>query len=201
MLAACSSRLLLRRQVSVASVRYVSVAAARALLGLGEAYSPTQLRAAYFDAARSSHPDAVSEEDAENARRFIAFTEAYEKLRGQAGDEETITASDEEDFRARCLADLGLTAEVVEEVRRRAPRECGRTSTICARRPSAATCFEYGSRRKPTPRATGGGSSTRMAVSRRASRPRRWWALAMEAHPEESAPLERRKCFEKFRNV
>lgn len=104
--------------------RCVSTTAARTLLGLPEAFTPRQLRDAYFEAARSSHPDAVCDDadDLPSARAFIAISEAYEKLRGVPGEGEhdpsVVTGSEEDEFRALCLVELGVTADAVEEAKR-----------------------------------------------------------------------------------
>ena len=112
--------------VRISRARCISTTAARSLLGLPEVFTPRQLRDAYFEAARSSHPDAVCDADADDdaplasARSFIAVSEAYEKLRGVPGehDPSVVTGSEEDEFRSLCLVELGVTADAVEEAKR-----------------------------------------------------------------------------------
>ena len=96
--------------------------AARGLLDLPEAFTPKELRHAYFRKARESHPDAVGpgddDDSSDAARQFIAFSDAYDALRAAAGEAEEITQSEEDDFRAACQAELGLDAEIVEEAKK-----------------------------------------------------------------------------------
>ena len=104
----------------------MTVAAARAKLGLVEGFSPKQLRDAYFLAARSAHPDttAAGTDTADASRAFIAISDAYEKLRATGLDaEDTVSARNEEDrneedFRAACQSWLGCDALLVEEAKR-----------------------------------------------------------------------------------
>ena len=127
-----------------------SYSAARAVLGLEEkgrdAAAPTldatELRSAYYRAARECHPDTQATEgsggdaDADSGRRFRLVAEAHEFLRrqirngGSGADAEdrsdtpandVVTAQhqrDEEEYRRACLQWLGLTAETVEECKR-----------------------------------------------------------------------------------
>ena len=99
----------------------MTVAAARAKLGLGEGFSPKQLRDAYFMAARSAHPDttAAGTDASDASRAFIAISDAYEKLRATGLDaEDAVSARNEEDFRAACQSWLGCDALLVEEAKR-----------------------------------------------------------------------------------
>ena len=106
-----------------AASRTISVAAARARLGLVEGFSAKQLRDAYFMAARSAHPDTTTArtDASEASRAFIAISDAYQMLRAGSGAEDPVDARKEEaeeDFRAACQSWLGCDALLVEEAKR-----------------------------------------------------------------------------------
>ena len=135
-----------------AASRTISVAAARARLGLVEGFSARQLRDAYFMAARSAHPDTTTAgtDASEASRAFIAISDAYQMLRAGSGAEDPVDARKEEaeeDFRAACQSWLGCDALLVEEAKRcpifrEWPGEYGRCPAVAgvsslARRPRA----------------------------------------------------------------
>ena len=125
--------------------RCITTRAARALLGFPTKASADatpitlkELRHAYFAAAKKCHPDmqpststsASSEEgngkdDEEDGANdeFLQLTRAYELLQAQITKDgdlilSTISASEEEEFRAACQSELGVAAEIVEECKR-----------------------------------------------------------------------------------
>ena len=113
-----------------------SAAAARAKLGLPAIFSARELKDAYYQLAKSCHPDAVfggrtdtDDDDTlrgrqEQTRRFLALSDAYEALQTEdAGtaafhDVSVDSAMSDRDFRAACQSWLGLEAETVEECKR-----------------------------------------------------------------------------------
>mmetsp|Transcript_14958 Transcript_14958/g.29895 ORF Transcript_14958/g.29895 Transcript_14958/m.29895 type:complete len:187 (-) Transcript_14958:102-662(-) len=119
-------RLLTHASCSMArGLSTISTAKARALLGLTECSEPTlkELRIAYFQAAKRSHPDSSSSSSLDAGQEFRRITNAYELLLG-SGDLENsfqeqathlISEREEENYRKACLAVLGIPAEIVEE--------------------------------------------------------------------------------------
>lgn len=108
--------------------RLLTLTSARKLLRLSihhdEAITPKALRLAYFEAAKSCHPD--SDADCENkehlVQQFLKVTDAYEFLQGYtvggAGGGAAdlgITEQQERVYRQACQDWLGLDAEIVEE--------------------------------------------------------------------------------------
>ena len=91
--------------------RRAAQASALRVLGLSESYSLRQLRDAYFESAKQCHPDSSSEDCSGS---FLQLTEAYEHLRSQAASNHKSaeqlydTPSEEMEYRASCLAWLGL---------------------------------------------------------------------------------------------
>ena len=90
---------------------------------------PTDLRDAYFTAAKLCHPDLnKTKSNDELTERFLKITEAYELLQKQNSktnsDEEEdiwshiITKTEEQMYRDACRECLGLDAETVEESKR-----------------------------------------------------------------------------------
>jgi len=95
-----------------------------------EKFTIHELRRAYFEAAKRTHPDVVQQlqtEDGESIATldFRDITEAYEHLLTGDGNnftqynkeemEDIVTVSEEEEYRQACQAILGLPAEIVEE--------------------------------------------------------------------------------------
>jgi hypothetical protein len=140
---------------NVASSRTISSSAARALLGLPTSTttsankasssstdpSPltlTELRHAYFAAAKRCHPDMKKKGDHDNndddenhikngettasAVDFLQVTHAYEILQREITNTQdelaAITSSEEEEFRNACQSWLGMKAEIVEECKK-----------------------------------------------------------------------------------
>ena len=86
------------------------------ILGLELAsFTATQLRDAYYKAARAFHPDTFDGCPTEAGKLFIRATEAYELLGDVAEGVVEITESEDENYRAACLAWLGLDADTVEQ--------------------------------------------------------------------------------------
>lgn len=112
--------------------RNLTLQSAERLLGLTDnpRYTPRELRDAYFDAAKSCHPDSTHEAKTKRslapidaARHFLEVTEAYELLRSGRNasfesDANFVTKSEEQEFREACKEWLGLDAETVEESKR-----------------------------------------------------------------------------------
>ena len=89
------------------------------ILGLEVAtFTAVQLRDAYYKAAKAFHPDAFDGCPQEAGRLFIRATEAYELLGSVAEGVVEITESEDESYRAACLAWLGLDADTVEQSKR-----------------------------------------------------------------------------------
>eukprot|EP00547_Thalassionema_nitzschioides_P005910 CAMPEP_0194201418 /NCGR_PEP_ID=MMETSP0156-20130528/1695_1 /TAXON_ID=33649 /ORGANISM="Thalassionema nitzschioides, Strain L26-B" /LENGTH=144 /DNA_ID=CAMNT_0038926605 /DNA_START=247 /DNA_END=681 /DNA_ORIENTATION=+ len=87
------------------------------MLGLSTSFTARELRQAYLQAAKLSHPDLNRHTSRYD---FQAVTEAYEFLssqqkQGTLGDDLGITAQEEEYFRESCQDWLGVSADVVEE--------------------------------------------------------------------------------------
>ena len=87
-------------------------ASALRLLGLTNTYTARELRDAYFETAKQCHPDSASDEWADG-ERFLQLTEAYESLQKsvdpkQQAEQLYDTPSEEQEYRAACLAWLGL---------------------------------------------------------------------------------------------
>jgi hypothetical protein len=113
------------RQISV--VRGISASDAKRLLGFGSWDKPTvpELRAAYFEAAKQTHPDMLSGDKNTDAAAsgFRNVTQAYERLLHSPSelsdrsddDVEIISQDEEERYRTACLDFLGIPAEIVEE--------------------------------------------------------------------------------------
>lgn len=99
--------------------RLISTQAAKMLLGFSSSHRPTmrELRAAYFEAAKQTHPDVAQEN--EDGIDFVKITKAYERLLDSREIENDATwkiSKDEEDeYRSACKAILGIPAEIVEE--------------------------------------------------------------------------------------
>ncbi len=91
-----------------------------------------ELRAAYFDAAKKTHPDAVSSTlnattttttstttSSSSGDDFCRVTEAYERLLDSKEIEADwtwkISREEENEYRHACMAVLGIPAEIVEE--------------------------------------------------------------------------------------
>jgi hypothetical protein len=91
---------------------------AKAMLGFSQDCKPTviELRMAYFEAAKKSHPD-VKDED--HTVDFRELKDAYEHLvnGGHVSNDpsEDISVDEENDYRRACMEILGLKAEIVEE--------------------------------------------------------------------------------------
>ena len=112
--------------------RHLTLLSAERLLDLTDnpRYTARELRDAYFDAAKSCHPDSTHEAKARKslapvdaARHFLKVTEAYELLRSGKNasfqtDANFVTKSEEQEFRDACKEWLGLDAETVEESKR-----------------------------------------------------------------------------------
>ena len=112
--------------------RHLTLQSAERLLDLTDnpRYTARELRDAYFDAAKSCHPDSTHEAKARKslapidaARHFLEVTEAYELLRSGKNasfqtDANFVTKSEEQEFRDACKEWLGLDAETVEESKR-----------------------------------------------------------------------------------
>jgi len=91
--------------------------------------SMTELRQAYFAAAKQCHPDLLHQQtrNGDSSKRdgsdFLLLTQAYELLQQEImGGSKTddffdsiITESEEDAFRRMCQAQLGIPAEIVEE--------------------------------------------------------------------------------------
>ena len=107
--------------------RCISIRAAKEVLGFGPQHRPTmrELRAAYFEAAKQTHPDvtAAAAASADNNNKkgmdFVQVTLAYERLLDSREIENDVTwkiSNDEQDeYRRACQAVLGIPAEIVEE--------------------------------------------------------------------------------------
>lgn len=111
--------------------RCISTRAALHLLGLPHDHASnalatltsTQLRQAYFAAAKKCHPDvAKSRNDSSSSHdNFLRLTAAYEVLSAAVTgveDPSIISADEEADFRTACDLQLGVPAEIVEECKR-----------------------------------------------------------------------------------
>jgi hypothetical protein len=100
------------------------------LLGFASWDKPTvpELRAAYFEAAKQTHPDMLrSDKNDKNTDAavlgFRNVTQAYEQLLHSPSelsersddDVEIIPQDEEESYRSACVDFLGLPAEIVEE--------------------------------------------------------------------------------------
>lgn len=135
MLLLSSYSLLLSRIVSpsTTTIRLISTTTAKQLLGFHPSDRPTikELRAAYFEAAKKTHPDvAISSSNSSSCggEEFCRITEAYERLltsrevvTSSMGVEEgtwKISHEEENDYRQACQAILGIPAEIVEESKR-----------------------------------------------------------------------------------
>lgn len=119
-------------QHQACACRHLTLQSAERLLGLTDSprYTARELRDAYFDAAKSCHPDSTHEAKARKslapidaARHFLEVTEAYELLRSGKNasfqsDASFVTKSEEQEFRDACKEWLGLDAETVEESKR-----------------------------------------------------------------------------------
>jgi len=120
-----------------------SLIAAKRVLGLdpSDRLTVRELRAAYFQAAKKTHPDvvllALEEEAASSSaassttvatnsgEAFRQVTEAYERLlqskevssfaSSNSADSFEISRTEEDEYRAACWAVLGVPAEIVEE--------------------------------------------------------------------------------------
>ena len=114
--------------------RFISIRAAKELLGFGPQHRPTmrELRAAYFEAAKQTHPDvmaavaAVTPSADKNNKKikngtmdFVQVTLAYERLLDSREIENDVTwkisHDEQEEYRRACQAVLGIPAEIVEE--------------------------------------------------------------------------------------
>jgi len=98
---------------------------AKKILDLTDTFTVSELRRAYFAAAKMCHPDLQDSTpgDDDLNENFHALTEAYELLQQQHSttgklNEYGITAQEEEAFRTVCQDWLGVSAEVVEESKR-----------------------------------------------------------------------------------
>ena len=109
------------RLLPVESRRTITKAAAKKILGLSSDHKPTmrELRAAYFDAAKQTHPDVIEREGQSDGKDFVQVTKAYEILLTCRDIENDVTwkisRSEEEEYRKACDAILGVPAEIVEE--------------------------------------------------------------------------------------
>lgn len=105
-----------------------STADAKRLLGFLPTDRPTipELRAAYFQAAKKTHPDAVANNDDDSTKNryhdFCRVTEAYECLlqsrevsTSSTSNKFQISTQEEDEYRSACMAVLGVPAEIVEE--------------------------------------------------------------------------------------
>ena len=85
-----------------------------------------ELRKAYFDAAKKTHPDLAQQkqqaDSSSDADDFRKVTEAYERLLDSREIDTDVTwkisAEEEEEYRQACMAVLGVPAEIVEESKR-----------------------------------------------------------------------------------
>jgi curved DNA-binding protein CbpA len=99
-----------------------TISTAKRLLGFSQAYKPTmqELRKAYFEAAKRTHPDMVQKN--EEGMGFREVTEAYEQLLSSKEVETSpdlgITQEEEELYRQACTQVLGISADIVEESKR-----------------------------------------------------------------------------------
>lgn len=137
----------LRTYTPRSSFRSISTKAARQLLGLPLSSSSSndnrpitvrELRAAYFEAAKKTHPDLMSNNNDidSSGDSFRRVTEAYERLlhsrevvvlevsdgddNRQGGDHHhhhhhVISRQEEDEYRQACIQVLGIPAEIVEE--------------------------------------------------------------------------------------
>ena len=117
---------------SLSRLRCISTRAALYLLGLPHDHASnalatltsTQLRQAYFAAAKKCHPDvAQSSNDSSSSSHddFLRLTTAYEILSAAVAGVDApsmISADEQADFRAACDLQLGVPAEIVEECKR-----------------------------------------------------------------------------------
>jgi len=96
----------------------VTTSKAKVMLGFSQDCKPTvsELRQAYYEAAKKCHPD-VKEDD--HKLDFRVLKDAYEHLVNGGhvsnGSSEDITVDEENDYRNACMHILGLKAEIVEE--------------------------------------------------------------------------------------
>ena len=123
MFARCSSAVLARRALRPRTTAFSAAVGCRSeasrILGLEVAtFTAVQLRDAYYKAAKAFHPDAFDGCPQEAGRLFIKATEAYELLGSVAEGVVEITESEDESYRAACLAWLGLDADTVEQSKR-----------------------------------------------------------------------------------
>jgi hypothetical protein len=88
-----------------------------------------ELRNAYFELAKRTHPDLQNQETSDTSVDFRDITEAYEHLlrfelskNGNTTIKETDVISKEEEqiYREACLSVLGISAEIVEESKQNA---------------------------------------------------------------------------------
>lgn len=118
--------------------RWISIGTAKQVLGFPPHHRPTmkELRLAYFEAAKRTHPDSYSSLGTNNdgtgstgGEDFCRVTEAYERLSGscdmigcggRSKDDIMswrliISREEEEEYRRACQDVLGIPAEIVEE--------------------------------------------------------------------------------------
>lgn len=132
-----------QHQQHTAGHRCISTKVAKKILGFASKEKPTmrELRKAYFDAAKKTHPDLLQVQQqqhheqqqtsngksdepilAPDADDFRRVTEAYERLLGSREIENDInwkiSSEEEEEYRQACMAVLGVPAEIVEESKR-----------------------------------------------------------------------------------
>mmetsp|Transcript_14470 Transcript_14470/g.23950 ORF Transcript_14470/g.23950 Transcript_14470/m.23950 type:complete len:190 (+) Transcript_14470:95-664(+) len=109
---------------NTAARRYLSrrsspLESAKIILGLDSSadFTARQLRSAYLEAAKKSHPDLANSKD---GNAFKRISEAYEFLQtGVSPDSDLgITIAEDASFRQSCEEWLGVKAEVVEESKR-----------------------------------------------------------------------------------
>ena len=130
---AAHSRIAGSAGIRVLCPRFISIRAAKELLGFGPQHRPTmrELRAAYFEAAKQTHPDVMAAAAAtpsadKNINKikngtmdFVQVTLAYERLLDSREIENDVTwkisHDEQEEYRRACQAVLGIPAEIVEE--------------------------------------------------------------------------------------
>lgn len=128
------TRVTIKPQNSKMTRHCISTRAALHLLGFPQeqdahSLSISQLRQAYFVAAKRCHPDVHQKNNDENNKKghddFLRLTAAYEVLsQAVVGDNSDIatgtiiSAEEEEAFRMACDLQLGVPAEIVEECKR-----------------------------------------------------------------------------------